>query len=179
MTDVGTFGQSSHDISNEDLAKQVLSALNGRTLATAESLTGGLIGATITAIPGASTMYRGGVITYASDLKASMLDIPPATMAHGVVSKEVAAAMAVGVAYFLNAEFAIATTGVAGPDSQENQTPGTVFVSVFRRGRDGAPVSVTEKYFFESESKDAQAARNYVRQSTVRAALEQLLAILV
>ena len=161
-----------------ELAGQVVSGLGKRTLATAESLTGGLIGAAITAVPGASGVYRGGVITYASDLKASMLDIPTSTMSHGVVSKEVASAMAAGVAYFLNSDFAIATTGVAGPNSQEGHAPGTVFISVFKRGRGGAPVSVTENFTFTAESTDIWQARDEIRQATVQEALKLLLPLL-
>lgn len=166
-------------MNNLELAEQVIVALGERTIATAESLTGGLVGSTITSVPGASTVYRGGVITYASDLKASMLDIPSATMAHGVVSKEVASAMAVGVAYFLNADFAISTTGVAGPDSQEGHPPGTVFISVFQRGKDGAPKSVTEKLSLAGQSTDVWQSREEIRQATVQAALNLLLTFLV
>lgn len=157
------------------LAKQLVNALGSRTVATAESLTGGLVGATITSVPGASVVYRGGVVTYASDLKASMLDIPSSTMAHGVVSKEVASAMAVAVAYFLNAEFGVATTGVAGPQSQEGHPPGTVYISVFRRGQQGAPESVTEKLLVPSLSADPEQARNQIREFTVESVLKLLL----
>lgn len=166
-------------MNNSELSQQVVVALGERTLATAESLTGGLIGAMITAVPGSSKVYRGGVITYATDLKSSMLDIPSATMSHGVVSKEVASAMAVGVAYFLNAEFAISTTGVAGPEPQEGHPPGTVYISVFQRGRDGAPKSVTEKLTLVAQSADEWQGREEIRQATVQAALNLLLTFLV
>ncbi|WP_249423980.1 CinA family protein [Nocardioides coralli] len=101
------------------------------TLATAESLTGGRLAARITAAPGASRSYRGGVIAYATDLKGSLLDVPPDVLArHGAVSGPCARAMAAGTRDRLAVTYAVATTGVAGPDRQEGHPPGTVYVAV-------------------------------------------------
>lgn len=160
-----------------DLAHQIVTALNGRTVATAESLTGGLVGAALTAVPGSSAVYRGGVIPYATDLKASLLDIPKLTMSHGPVSSEVVAAMAVNAAYLLNSDFGVATTGVAGPEAQEDKPVGTVFVAVFRRGREGLEVlSSVEQLALSSNHADPVAARADIREQVVVAALTLLLA---
>ncbi|WP_159940060.1 MULTISPECIES: CinA family protein [unclassified Nocardiopsis] len=103
----------------------------GATCATAESLTGGLIGAHITAIPGSSGSYRGGVVTYATDTKAALLGVPEDLLAeHGAVHPDVAAHMALGVRRLLRADFGVAVTGVAGPEPQDGQPVGTVYVAV-------------------------------------------------
>ena len=160
-----------------DLAHQIVTALNGRTVATAESLTGGLVGAALTAVPGSSAVYRGGVIPYATDLKASLLDIPKLTMSHGPVSSEVVAAMAVNAAYLLNSDFGVATTGVAGPEAQDDKPVGTVFIAVFRRGREGLEVlSSVEQLALSSNHADPVAARADIREQVVVAALTLLLA---
>lgn len=103
----------------------------GRTVATAESLTGGQVIATLTAVPGASAVCRGGVVAYATEVKVAVLGVPPQVVeAHGVVSAECAAAMARGARQLLASDLAVATTGVAGPDRQEGHRVGTVFVAV-------------------------------------------------
>ncbi|MBO0844969.1 MAG: CinA family protein [Nocardioides sp.] len=108
----------------------------GATLATAESLTGGRLAATVTAVPGASVSYVGGFITYATALKESLLGVPRAVVEqYGVVSGECAQAMAAGCRDATGATYALATTGVAGPDSQEGKPVGTVFVGL--AGPDG------------------------------------------
>ncbi|NBU32657.1 MAG: CinA family protein [Actinobacteria bacterium] len=158
-----------------DLALKIVKKLEGRTVATAESVTAGLVGAALTAVPGASGVYRGGLIPYATDLKANLLDIPPFTMSHGPVSGEVVAAMAVNAANLLDADFGIATTGVAGPDSQDNHEVGTVYVAVFRRGRAGMDVlSKVAKLQLTSAHADPVAAREDIRSQAVVAALELL-----
>ena len=96
------------------------------SLAVAESVTGGLVGARLTAIPGASEVLRGGVVAYASDLKFKLLGVAEGP----VVTKEAAAAMAAGVRRLLEADVGIATTGVAGPTEQEGQPVGTVFLGL-------------------------------------------------
>jgi len=101
------------------------------TVAVAESLTGGLLGATLTSIAGSSQTFRGGVIAYATDLKQQLLDVPgPLLDAEGAVSAHVAAAMAAGVRDALQATYGVALTGVAGPDPQDGNPPGTLFVAV-------------------------------------------------
>ncbi|MEV0628289.1 CinA family protein [Nonomuraea wenchangensis] len=103
----------------------------GATLAVAESLTGGLIGATVTAVPGASRVFRGGVISYATELKRDLLGVPGELLEReGAVHPEVAAAMARGVARVCVARYGMAVTGVAGPEPQDGRPVGTVFVAV-------------------------------------------------
>ncbi|GAA2245283.1 competence damage-inducible protein A [Streptomyces ruber] len=101
------------------------------TLAVAESLTGGLVAAEITAVPGASRAFRGSVTAYATELKRELLGVDGTLLAaHGAVHPQVAAQMAAGVRRALGADWGIATTGVAGPDAQDGQPVGTVFVAV-------------------------------------------------
>jgi nicotinamide-nucleotide amidase len=114
-------------------AVRVLDLLVGRgaTLATAESLTGGRLAARVTAVPGASRAYVGGVVGYASEVKEQLLGVSEDLVArHGVVSAECARAMAEGVRRLLGSTYALATTGVAGPDRQEDHAVGTVFVGL-------------------------------------------------
>ena len=116
-----------------ELAAEALRLLreSGWTLATAESLTGGLVAAALTDIPGASASFRGGVVSYATDLKARLLGVDGEILgSHGAVYPPVAAAMAEGVRERLGATVGIATTGVAGPDPQDGQPPGTVHIAV-------------------------------------------------
>lgn len=102
---------------------------DAQTLAVAESLTGGLLAATLTSVPGASAVFRGSVVAYAGDLKVALLDVPASLVERaGVVSSEVAVAMAEGVRAGCGSTWALSTTGVAGPDEQEGKPVGTVFV---------------------------------------------------
>lgn len=96
----------------------------GRTLALAESLTGGMIGARFSDVPGVSEVFVGGVVSYASRVKQDLLDVP----AGPVVSAPAAEAMATGVRSLLDADIGLAVTGVAGPEPQDDQPPGVVFV---------------------------------------------------
>ena len=100
-------------------------AEQGLTLGTAESLTGGLIAQRLTATPGSSRAFRGGVITYATDVKSAVLGVP----AGPSVSEEMVEAMALGVCDRLGADVSVATTGVAGPDAWEGIPPGTVWIA--------------------------------------------------
>ena len=114
------------------LARQVHEALlaRGATLAVAESLTGGLLGAALTAVPGVSATFRGGVVAYATDLKGVLLGVDAGLLARaGPVDAAVAAAMAAGVRERLRATYGLATTGVAGPDPQDGHPPGEVYVA--------------------------------------------------
>jgi nicotinamide-nucleotide amidase len=114
------------------LATRVVAGLTerGETVAVAESLTGGLLAAALVEVPGASAVFRGGIVAYATDLKAALLGVPGALLErHGAVHPEVAAAMASGVRTRLNATFGLATTGVAGPDPADGQPVGTVFIA--------------------------------------------------
>jgi PncC family amidohydrolase len=115
----------------------------GATLATAESLTGGRLAAVVTAVPGASASYLGGFVTYATDLKESLLGVPHDLVErYGVVSPECARAMAEGCRQATGATYAVATTGVAGPDSQEGKPVGTVYVGI--TGPDGTSALTME-----------------------------------
>jgi nicotinamide-nucleotide amidase len=116
-----------------DVAREAIALLTamGRTVAVAESLTGGLVAAALTSVPGASVVVRGGVIAYATELKTALLGVPADLLGrHGTVHPEVAAAMAAGVRERLGATYGVATTGVAGPGPAEGKPQGTVFVAV-------------------------------------------------
>jgi nicotinamide-nucleotide amidase len=102
----------------------------GETVATAESLTGGMVGAALTDVPGVSAVYRGGVVVYATDLKAKLAGVPEDLLAAvGPVHPDTAAALATGVRERLEATYGLATTGVAGPDPQAGIQAGTVYVA--------------------------------------------------
>lgn len=104
--------------------------LRGVTVATAESLTGGQLAAAFTSVPGASACFLGGVVSYATEVKVSLLGVSTTVIdEYGVVSAECAAAMASGARTLLGATYALATTGVAGPDSQEGHPAGHVWVA--------------------------------------------------
>jgi nicotinamide-nucleotide amidase len=103
----------------------------GQTIACAESLTGGLVAATIADTPGASLVLRGGVVAYAADLKTDLLGVPAELVARvGTVDPAVAVAMAEGARVRLRATWAVATTGVAGPGPSEGKPAGTVHIAV-------------------------------------------------
>lgn len=111
-----------------DLVTELTS--RGVTVATAESLTGGQLAALLTAVPGASACFVGGVVAYASSVKVSVLGVAPTIIEeYGAVSAECAEAMALGACALLGATYALATTGVAGPDSQEGHPAGHVWVA--------------------------------------------------
>jgi nicotinamide-nucleotide amidase len=115
------------------LARQIVELLTarGQTVAVAESLTGGLVAAALTDVAGASVVLRGGVVAYATDLKAALLEVPAALLAsRGPVDPEVAAAMAAGVRARLGADYGMSTTGVAGPGPADGTPQGTVFIAV-------------------------------------------------
>ncbi len=123
---------------DRSLAEVVHAALRARgaSLASAESFTGGMVGAALTDPPGASGTYRGGVTAYASEAKVRLLGVPAALLARtGAVHPDVAAAMAAAVRDRFEATYGVATTGVAGPEAQDGRPPGTVFVAV--AGPDG------------------------------------------
>jgi nicotinamide-nucleotide amidase len=122
----------------ERLAADVIELLTGRdqTVAAAESLTGGLVAAALTSVPGSSLAFRGGIVAYATSLKTTLLGVPEALLAeHGPVHPDVAALMAEGVAERLGATFGLATTGVAGPGPADGKPAGTVFVAVSGPGQ--------------------------------------------
>lgn len=105
----------------------------GQTLGTAESLTGGLIGAKLTSVTGASFAYRGGLIVYATDLKAELAGVSTETLERdGAVAESTAGELAVGAARRCGADWGLSATGVAGPARQEGHPAGTVFVGLAR-----------------------------------------------
>jgi len=139
----------------------------GWTLATAESLTGGLLCATIVDVPGASRVLRGAVVAYATDVKASVLGVDGELLsAHGAVHPEVARQMAQRVRGVLGADVGLATTGVAGPDPQDGHDPGTVFVAA------SSPVAT------EVRAVRLAGGRGAVRAGAVDAALALVRAVL-
>ncbi len=111
--------------SMEVVASKLLLA-HGLTVAVAESVTGGLVASRMVGVAGASSWFRGGIVSYASAVKFDLLGVPEGP----VVSSDAAAAMAVGVADRLGADVGLSITGVAGPEPQDGQRPGTVFVAV-------------------------------------------------
>ncbi|MER6104058.1 CinA family protein [Streptomyces sp. NPDC001832] len=114
-----------------------LLAERGETLAVAESLTGGLVAAELTSVPGASHSFRGSVTAYATPVKRELLGVDGVLLAErGAVDPEVARQMATGVRRVLRADWGMATTGVAGPEPQDGKPVGTVYVAV--AGPDGA-----------------------------------------
>jgi nicotinamide-nucleotide amidase len=146
-------------------AERVLAALVARseTVATAESLTGGLLAAALTDVPGSSAAFRGGVVAYATDLKSGLLGVPAVLLAErGAVDPDVAAAMAEGVRERCRSTYGLATTGVAGPDPQDGQAPGTVYVALA-----GPGTSTVEALMLPGD-------RSAVRTAAVTAALTLL-----
>jgi nicotinamide-nucleotide amidase len=123
-----------------ELASQALAMLaeRGQTVAVAESLTGGLVAAELTAVPGASRAFRGSVTAYATDVKREVLGVDAALLAErGAVDAEVARQLARGVRDRLRADWGLATTGVAGPQPQDGRRVGTVYVAVSPPGTGG------------------------------------------
>jgi nicotinamide-nucleotide amidase len=134
----------------------------GLTLGVAESLTGGLVGSRLSNVVGASEWFRGGVISYASEVKFSVLGVPEGP----VVTAEAAKAMALGAQRVLGADVALSFTGVAGPASQDGEEPGTVFVGLAMPGVDDSAV--------EAVRLQLPGDRERVRQFAVISGLDLL-----
>lgn len=137
----------------------------GETIATCESLTAGLVAATLADVPGASAVLRGGLVTYATELKAHFLDC---TVEHleeqGVVSEATACEMATAAGQECGSTWALGLTGVAGPDLQEGHAPGTVCIGLWH-----------ESGFVESETVTGlPGERNEIRSGAITAALSLL-----
>ena len=113
-----------------NLCSDVLKVLQGKTLVTAESCTGGGIGAALTAVSGSSIVYKGGIISYCNESKEALLGVPHDLLQeHGAVSAPVAEAMASGARSRMNADIAVSVTGLAGPGGDEyGHLVGTVFI---------------------------------------------------
>jgi nicotinamide-nucleotide amidase len=145
-------------------AAEVLRILRsrGETLAVAESLTGGLLAATVVDVPGASKVFRGGLVVYATDLKGRLAGVPTELLeARGPVDPDVALALAAGARRACLADWGLATTGVAGPESQGGTAVGTVYVAC-----DG-PSAVVRRLALDGD-------RAAVRLGAVTAALDLL-----
>jgi nicotinamide-nucleotide amidase len=155
---------------SEALAAEVLALLvhQEATVAVAESLTGGLVGATLTAPSGASAAFRGGVIAYATDLKARLLGVPEDLLdREGAVHPDVAAAMATGVRRLARATYGLGVTGVAGPDAQDGKAVGTVHIAV----------SGPEEAIWHRDVR-LPGSREEIRKTTVREGLDLLRGVL-
>lgn len=141
-------------------------ARRGQTLAVAESLTGGLLAATIVSVPGASRVFRGGLVVYATDLKASLAGVDPGLLdRRGPVDPQVAEALAAGARSRCGAHWGLGTTGVAGPDPQDGHPIGTVHLGLCRP--DGTALA---------RRLAATGDRAAIRQAAVGAALALLAA---
>lgn len=162
------------DLDTKELAARVVRVLadRGQTLASAESLTGGLLGAALTTVPGASAVYRGGLIVYATDLKASLAGLDAERLdVWGAVSDWTAGQLARAAAARCGADFGLATTGVAGPDPQEGHPVGTVFVGVHGPAPAGGRSTTVRGLHLSG-------TRAEIRAETVRRVLARLLATL-
>lgn len=149
------------------LCCDVLKALKGKTLATAESCTGGGIGAAITAVPGASKVFVGGVISYTNEVKNRVLGVEQTVLdKYGAVSAPVAGAMASGVRNLLQADVAVSVTGLAGPGGDDFGNPvGTVCIGY------------ADKYQRLAKQYRFYGDRDEIREQAVRAALELVLEV--
>ena len=147
------------------LAFEVIEKLNGKTLVTAESMTGGGIGAALTAVPGSSAVYKGGVVSYTDKVKKTVLGVDGELLnQYGAVSAPVAQAMATGVRQLINASIAVSVTGLAGPDGDKFGNPvGTVFI-----GFESDGFSIVKQYRFSGD-------RDAVRRQAVEEALKLIL----
>ncbi|TRX70475.1 competence/damage-inducible protein A [Carboxylicivirga sp. M1479] len=125
-----------HIFAEEDQPTHVLISevfkLSGKTLATAESCTGGLISHLLTSVPGSSAYFRGAVVAYENEIKKAVLGVPSQKLEeHGAVSQEVVEAMALGVKKLMQTNYAIATSGIAGPTGGSDEKPvGTVWIAI-------------------------------------------------
>ncbi len=169
-------------------AARIVDALKrrGETLAFAESLTAGLAAATVASVPGASAVLRGGVVTYATDLKHSLAGVDERLLADaGPVAAATAAAMADGARRVCGADWGVALTGVAGPDSQDGHPVGEVFVGVAGPGVETFAVHarVPGRTLTASSPHSAEPVpvldgdRAQIRARAVEAALVELLAV--
>ena len=151
-----------------NLTYDVVKALQGRTLVTAESCTGGGIGAELTSVPGSSKVFKGGIICYTNWVKENVLEIEPAMIKkYGAVSVPVAATMALHARLMMEADIGLSVTGLAGPDGDEYGNPvGTVCIGYSSNER-----SITKQFLF---SGDREAVREHAINAALTIALEML-----
>ncbi len=150
------------------LAYEIFKKLShtNKTIATAESCTGGLIASTITDIPGASKIFLGGVVVYATEIKQKILGIPLEILNEGVISAQVAEAMATMIRNLTGADFSIATTGNLGPSTMEGKPKGLIYIAV----ADSKGVKIKELTL--------KGNRIYNKKEATRQALQALLNML-
>lgn len=148
------------------LCSDVIYALRGRTLATAESCTGGGIGQLLTSVPGSSAVFKGGVISYSSLVKVELLGVSPRDLKEfGAVSAPVAKSMAFGVRKLLKADVAVSSTGLAGPEGDgSGKKVGTVFIGYCDKDR-----CIAREFHF---SGDREAVRSQAAQAALDLILE-------
>lgn len=162
-------------MATEEFATEVTEILallraRGESLSVAESLTGGLLGGALTQVAGSSDVFLGGVVAYNARIKSELLDIPAELIAdRGVVSGEVAVAMASAVARITGSDWAIATTGVAGPGASEGVPAGTVWIAIAGPEVPGLPFS---------QLLTLHGGRQEIRIATIARALEAFTRIL-
>ena len=149
-----------------NLAFEVIEKLNGQTLVTAESCTGGGVGAALTSVPGSSAVYKGGVVSYTDKVKKTVLGVDPELLnQYGAVSAPVAQAMAAGVRKLINASIAVSVTGLAGPGVDKFDNPvGTVFI-----GFESDGFSIVKQFRF---SGDRESVRNQAVEEALKLILE-------
>lgn len=166
---LGVVAHATYGEGDTDLAAVVLDLLRERDMmiAVAESCTGGMLGARLTAIPGSSDVVLGGVIAYANGIKERLLDVETETLgAHGAVSEETAREMAEGAARLTAADVAVSITGIAGPGGGSPEKPvGTVCFGLFVEGRVSSTRAVMVGDRDEIRRRAAQAALNLVRKA--------------
>ena len=153
------------DLLNQAKAVIETAKAQGRTLAVAESCTGGLIGGCLTAVPGSSSVFLCGFSTYSNSAKSAVLGVPrDAIEAYGAVSDVVAAAMAEGAMAHGMSDLAVSVTGIAGPDGGTKDKPvGLVYLGIAERDRDAR----VKRYVFAGTRAD-------IRRATVASALEMV-----
>jgi PncC family amidohydrolase len=151
-----------------NLTCDVIKALKGKTLVTAESCTGGGIGAALTSVPGSSAVFKGGIICYTNWDKENILEVNPATLKkYGAVSIPVAAEMALNARLMLDANIGLSVTGLAGPDGDEFGNPvGTVCI-----GYSSNEGSFTKQFRF---SGNREEVRNHAIHAALTIVLEML-----
>lgn len=151
-----------------NLASEVIKSLAGKTLATAESCTGGMIGQLLTSISGASLVYKGGVISYTNEVKQNVLGVSTETLTtHGAVSAKTAEEMAAGACRVMNADMAVSVTGLAGPGGDEFGNPvGTVFIGFACKDK-----SEVKEYHF---SGDREAVRRQAAEAAIKLILKNI-----
>ena len=149
------------------LSADVIKSLQGKTLATAESCTGGMIGASLTAVAGSSSVFKGGVISYTNEVKHNLLKVSEDMLNRfGAVSAPVAEAMAAGARMALGADIAVSVTGLAGPGGDEFGNPvGTVYV-----GYCDNTVCLSRQYLF---SGNREQVRRQAAERALMLILEQ------